>query len=264
MTLIYVKDEKRTIKSLCAMIDNAPRMDVFKLEEIALDGTKGDVIVLSKALRGHPCLEEFNMTSVTLNDASLSLDQVISVIMDSVPDLSHVKLEKVPVASTALAVAGNRTSLKTPMDGPPSLDEFHMRSTTLADASLSLEEVLSRILDLVPELRHVELETEPVSSSALAAAGNRTSLKTPDVPKSGLTDKDAVKPVKAVAQSPSIQLSDIPDNDVSDLGCDTCATALDKNSSIHLEGGGKISSEQRTQFIATTLLARAGGKAHAA
>jgi hypothetical protein len=262
MTLIYVKDEKRTIESLCAMIDKAPRMDVFKLEELELDGTKGNIIVLSKTLRGHPCLEEFNMTSVMLKDASLSLDEVISVIMDSVPDLSHVKLVKAAVATSALAATGNRTSLKTTMDGLPCLEEFHMTSTTFADASLSLDEVISRILDLFPELRHdVELETEPASSSTLAAAGscNSTSFDTTIVPKSGLTDKDT-------AQSPSIPLSDSPDNGVSDLECDAFATAKDKDSviqTVHVEGGGEISCEQRSQ-VETTSPKRAGTNAHAA
>jgi hypothetical protein len=258
MTLIYVKDEKRTIKSLCAMINNAPRMDVFKLEEVDLDGTKGNIIVLSKALREHPCLEEFHITSVTLTDASLTLDEAVSMLLGTLPDLMYVKLEKVPVSSSTLATAGYCTSPKTPMDGLPCLEEFHIHSTALADESLSLEEVISRRLDLVPECRHAELETVPVSSSALAAAAV--------APKSDLDDKDAVKPAKAVAQSPSIQLSDIPGNDVSDLACDPFATAADKNSSIqtvHLEGGVEISSEQRTQ-VETTSPKRAGGNAHAA
>jgi hypothetical protein len=207
MTLIYVNDEKTTIESLCAMIDKAPKMDVFKLEEVASDGSKGDIIVLSKVLREHPCLEAFNMTSVTLTDASLSLDQTVSIILVTVPDLSHVKLERVPVTSSALA-------------------RF-------------------------------------VSPSALAAAGYCTSLTTPIAPKSGLTHKDSIKLAETVSQSPSIQLSDIPDNDLSDLGCDTFATVVDRNSSINLEGDGKISGKQRTP-IATTLLARAGGNAHAA
>jgi hypothetical protein len=185
MTLIFVKDEKRTIKSLCAMIDNAPRMDVFKLEELELDGTKGNIIVLSKALRAHPCLEEFNITSVTLTDATLSLDQVVSMILVSVHDVKHIKMEKVPIS---------------------------------------------------------------------AGSCNSTSLETPIVPKSGLTDKDA-------AQSPSIPLSDTLDSGVSDLGCDAFATAKDKNSviqTVHLEGGGEISCEQRSQ------VKRAGTNAHAA
>jgi hypothetical protein len=264
MTLIFVKDEKRTIKSLCAMIDNAPRMDVFKLEELELDGTKGNIMVLSKALGAHPCVEEFNIFSVTLTDATLSLDQVVSVIMDSVPDLRHIKLEKVPVSPSALTTAGYCTSQKTPMDGNPCLEEFHMTTTTLTDASLSLDEVPLMTQDSVPELRHVELETEPASSSTLAAVGYCTNLDTPIVPKSGLTDKDA-------AQSPSIPLSDIPlsdtpDNGVSDLGCDALATAKDKNSviqTVHLEGGGEISCEQRSQ-VETTSPKRSGGNAHAA
>jgi hypothetical protein len=258
MTLINVKDEKRNVKSLCAMIDNAPKMDVFKLEEVALDGTKGDIIILSEELRGHPCVEEFHLTSVTLTDSSLTLDEVVSLLLVTLPDLMYVRLEKVPISSSALATEGYCASPKTPMDGHPCLEEFHMTSTTLADASLSLDEVVSRILDLVPECRHVELKTLPVSSSALAVVAV--------VPQSELDDKDAVKPAKADAQSPSIESSDILDNDVSDLGCDAFATAPDKKSSIqtvHLDGGVEISSEQRTQ-VETTSPKRAGGNAHAA
>jgi hypothetical protein len=118
MTLIFVKDEKRTIKSLCAMIDNAPRMDVFKLEELELDGTKGNIIVLSKALRAHPCLEEFNITSVTLTDATLSLDQVVSMILVSVHDVKHIKMEKVPISAGSC----NSTSLETPIVPKSTLD----------------------------------------------------------------------------------------------------------------------------------------------
>jgi hypothetical protein len=197
MTLIIVNDEKTTIKSLCAMIDKAPKMDVFKLEEVASDGSKGDIIILSKALREHPCLEAFHMTSVTLTDASLSLDQTVSLILVTVPDLSHVKLERVPVTSSALA----------------------------------------RFC---------------------------TNLKTPIVSKSGLIDTDAITLAEAVAKSPSIELIGIPDNDLSDLGCEAFATAVDKEiSSIHLEGDGNMSGEQRT-LIETALRKRAGGKAHAA
>jgi hypothetical protein len=190
------------------MIDKAPKMDVFQLEEVELDGTKGDIIVLSKALRWHPCLEEFHMTTVTFTTDAydlLSLDQVVSMILVSVPDLRHVKLERVV----------------------------------------------------------------PVSSSALETAVYCTSLpKTPIVPQSGLTDRDAMKLAEAVAQSPSIPLIDIPGN-LSDDGCDAFATtALDKNSSIQrvrLEGNHDkpTSGEQRSRNE-TSLRERAGGRAHAA
>jgi hypothetical protein len=180
MTLIYVKDEERTIKSLCALIDKAPKMDVFKLEEVELDGTKGDIIILSKALRGHPCLEEFRMTSVTLTDAPLSLDQTVSMILDSVPDLSHVKIKKVPV-----------------------------------------------------------------------------SVKTPIVPKSGLTDKDAITPAEAVARIPSIELTDASGHDLPDIGCVAFATAPDNNFSNDM-----ISGEQRT--LKTAFRELAGGRAQTA
>jgi hypothetical protein len=113
MSLIFVKDEKMTIKSLCAMINKAPKMDVFKLEDVELDGTKEDIVVLSQTIRGHPYLEEFYMTSVTLTDSSLSLDPVISMMLVTAPDLRLLKLERAPVTASALAAAGYCTSLKT-------------------------------------------------------------------------------------------------------------------------------------------------------
>jgi hypothetical protein len=202
MSLIFVKDEKMTIKSLCAMINKAPEMDVFKLEDVELDGTKDDIVVLSQTIRGHPYLEEFYMTSVKLTDSSLSLDPVISMMLVTAPDLRLVKLEQVP----------------------------------------------------------------NVSSSALAAAGYCTSLKTIMVPNSNLSDEDAITLAEAVAQSPSIELIDISGNDLSDLGCVAFARALDKNTTIktiRLEGNGKISGEQRS-LIETALRERAGGGAQAA
>jgi hypothetical protein len=38
--LIYVKDEKAEVKTLIDMDDKTPKLDVFKLEEVELDGTK--------------------------------------------------------------------------------------------------------------------------------------------------------------------------------------------------------------------------------
>jgi hypothetical protein len=264
MTLIFVNDEKMTIKSLCAMINKAPRMDVFEMAEVDLDGTKGDIIVLSKALCEHPSLADFHIYNVTLTDGSLSLDQVMSMVQVSVPDLKHCKLKKVPLSSPTLAGAGYCTSLERPMSGHFCLEEIHLASVSLIDSSLSLDRAIFMVLDLVPDLWDVELEEVPVSSSELAAAGYCTSLETSIVHKSGLTDKDVIELSEAVAQSPSVQSIDIPGIDLSDVRCDAFAT--NKSSSIQtirLESNGKISGERRTR-VEATLGERAGGKAHAA
>jgi hypothetical protein len=150
MTLIYVKDEERTIKSLCALIDKAPKMDVFKLE-----GTKGDIIVLSKALRRHPCLEEFYMTSFTLADTSLSLDQTVSMILDSVPGLSHIKIEKAPVCCKTRIV---------PKSGPT--DEDAITLTEAVDQSPSIELIDASGNDL-PDIGYVAFATAPDNNSSI-------------------------------------------------------------------------------------------------
>ena len=112
MTSIYVKDEKMTVASLCAMINKAEDMTVFKLEDMVLDGSNNDVIELSKAFRGHQYLEEFTLENVSLTDASLTLDQVVAIILVTVPDLTLLKLEKSCVTTSALAAVGYCTSLK--------------------------------------------------------------------------------------------------------------------------------------------------------
>jgi Leucine-rich repeat (LRR) protein len=201
MTLIYVKDGKMSMRELAAMIDRIPEVDVFKLKRVELEGTKDDIIALSKTLRGHPTLHELRMTDITLTDSSLNLDQVVSIVLVTVTDLKVLELENVPI-----------------------------------------------------------------STSALASVGYCTYLKTVALPNSNLTDKDASVLANAVTQSDSIELIDLSGNDLSDLGCIAFASALVKNTSIksiRLEGNGKISGEQRTQ-IETILLERAGSNAQAA
>lgn len=201
MTLVYMKDEKMNMKKLAAMIDRFPEMDVFKLESVELEGSEDDIIKFSKALRGHPYLDELHMINITMTDSSLNLDQVVSLVLVTVTDLKVLELENVPI-----------------------------------------------------------------STSVLASVGYCTNLKQVAFPKSNLTDEDASVLAEAVTQSDSIEMIDLSGNDLSDLGCIAFASALVKNTSIksiRLDGNGKISGEQRTQ-IETTLLERAGGNAQAA
>jgi Leucine-rich repeat (LRR) protein len=143
MTLIYVKEEKMTIKSLAAVIDKATKMEVFKLEDVELEGTEDDIIALSKALRGHPYLKEFHMTNVTLTDSSLSLDSVVSMMLVTV-GLTLVKLEKVPISSSALASAGYCTTLKTlslPNSGLTDRDAVKLAEAVAQSASIQLIDI---------------------------------------------------------------------------------------------------------------------------
>jgi hypothetical protein len=144
MTLIYVKDENMTIKSLIGMVDKAPKLDVFKLEDVELEGTANDVIELSKALRGLPYLEEFHMTNVTLTDSKLSLDQVVSMMLVTVPNLALIKLEKTPVTASALATAAYCNSLKTllvPNSGLTDKDAIKLAQAVTESASIQMIDI---------------------------------------------------------------------------------------------------------------------------
>ena len=133
-----------TIKSLIGMVDKAPKLDVFNLEDVLLDGTANDIIDLSKALRGLPFLEEFHMTNVTLTDSKLTLDQVVSMILVTVPNLTLIKLEKTPVTASALATAAYYNSLKTLLVPNSSLtdkDAIKLAQTVTQSASIQLIDI---------------------------------------------------------------------------------------------------------------------------
>jgi Leucine-rich repeat (LRR) protein len=113
MTLVYVKDEKMNMKKLADMIDRFPEMDVLKLEGVEMEGKEEDIIDFSKALRGHPYLDEIHMTNITMTDSSLNLDQVVSLVLVTVTDLKILVLENVPISTSALASVGYCPNLKT-------------------------------------------------------------------------------------------------------------------------------------------------------
>jgi hypothetical protein len=95
-----------------------------------------------------------------------------------------------------------------------------------------------------------------ISTSALVSVGYCTYLKTVAFPNSNVTDTDASVLAKTITQSGSIEMIDLPGNDLSDLGCIAFASALENNAStksLRLEGNGKISGEQPIQ-IETPLL----------
>jgi hypothetical protein len=119
-------------------------LDTFKLEEVELDGTEDDVIALSKAFRGHDYLEEFHVINVTLTDSTLTLDQVVSLMLVTVPGLTLIKLEKVPVTASALATVAYCSSLKAllvPNSGLTDKDAIKLAQAVTQSASIQLIDI---------------------------------------------------------------------------------------------------------------------------
>jgi hypothetical protein len=144
MNLIFVKDEKMSIKSLIGMVDKHPKLATFNLEDVELDGTENDVIALSKTFRGHDYLEEFHMTNVTLTDLTLTLDQVVSLMLVTVPGLTLIKLEKAPVTASALATVAYCSSLKSlivPNSGLTDKDAIKLAQAVTQSASIQLIDI---------------------------------------------------------------------------------------------------------------------------
>ena len=198
------------------------------------------------------------MTLIYVKDGKMSMRELAAMI-DRIPEMDVFKLKRVSLDGTEDDIIALSKTLR----GHPNLDELRMIDITLTDSSLNLDQVVSLVLVTVTDLKVLELENVPISTSTLASVGFCTCLKTVAFPNSNLTDKDASVLANAVAHSDSIESIDLSGNDLSDLGCIAFASALMKNTSIksiRLEGNGKISGEQRIH-IDTALLERAEGNA---
>ena len=112
MTNLEISNEKVTFKDLVKRVDKARKLVAISLDNVTIDGSERDMVDFSKSVRGLPDLEEFSLVNVKVIDAEVNLDQVVSMLLVTVDNLTTVKLEKVPVTSSSLAAIGYCSSVK--------------------------------------------------------------------------------------------------------------------------------------------------------
>lgn len=99
MSTIEVTDQKTTFQDLGKLVLADDSCTSVILKDIEIGGTHDDVFDFSRALRGHPTLETVEFIHVD----SVNLDDVVNMLLVSVPHLKHVRFEKVNVSQTSLA-----------------------------------------------------------------------------------------------------------------------------------------------------------------
>jgi len=112
MTDIVISNETVTFKSLTSMVKKDDDFKAFELDSVKIEGSEDDMIMLSKAIRGHPCMKTFMLKNVTVANESVDLDQVVEMLLITCPKLRTLHLENAPISATSIATAGYCSTLE--------------------------------------------------------------------------------------------------------------------------------------------------------
>jgi hypothetical protein len=87
----------------------------IRLKDVVIEGDDGDFngdMTFSRALRGHPYLEEFTLVNVSFADPNANLNLALSMIFVTVPAITTVHIENTKVPMSALMGLEYCASLK--------------------------------------------------------------------------------------------------------------------------------------------------------
>jgi len=112
MSTISFSNETLSFKDLSKKVEKDDKMTTFRLKDVKIEGGERDMVTFSKAFRGHPNLEVFELVNVTVLDADVTLDQVISMLLITVPCIETLKLDSTKISSDAIATVGYCSTLK--------------------------------------------------------------------------------------------------------------------------------------------------------
>lgn len=112
MSVEYI-NKHVTLKELIADIAD-DHVKVFHLENVVVDGDDMDLVRFTKALRGHPGIEEFSFINVTVSNDAVHLNSIIEMLLVTVPHIHILQIEHTHALSAeALAAIGYCFPLRT-------------------------------------------------------------------------------------------------------------------------------------------------------
>lgn len=156
MTVVEITNESVTFATLASRVEKDDDIEVFRLKDVKIGGGESEMIRFAKSFRGHPSLEEFSLANVTVTDAAVDLEQIISIVLVTVPNLEKVRIEETKVPNSALATIGFSVTIK----------ELLMPNCNLSDDDIT--EISSAIA------QNKSLETVDFSGNDLSDAGSLT------------------------------------------------------------------------------------------
>ena len=112
MTSIDKANTTITFSELQGLIAD-DEIKVIRLTDVEIGGDDDDAFAFSRAIRGHPGLEEVNLTNIKLANEGVDLDLVIEMMLVSCPNVSILKLNNVPVRAKSVGTLAFCESLTT-------------------------------------------------------------------------------------------------------------------------------------------------------
>jgi hypothetical protein len=215
-----------SVQALTAFLHKARGLVHLQLGFLDLQGTAEDFTGIAESLKHHPTLQSFDMVDFSLNDDSISIDDIITTLA-TLPSLEKVKLE-VSYQKRGSLVGHEAAKRKV---------KVQVSGTALAALCQS-----KSVYDV--HLCRLKLEAQDFCQLA-AAIENSPSLKSIALPHCNVNDEACSALAMAIANSKTLESVDLSCNDITDEGCIAIASALKGNSSVkflRLWGNVKISN----------------------
>lgn len=86
---------------------------VIRMKDVTISGDEDEAFAFSRAVRGHPSLEEVNLTNIKLATVGADLNLIVEMMLVSCPELSVIKLNNVPVRASSVGTLAYCESLTT-------------------------------------------------------------------------------------------------------------------------------------------------------
>lgn len=111
MTTFEKANETTSFLDLAAFLKK-DSVKIVKLTNLEITGDEDDEFMFSKAIRGHPSLEEIHLTKVKCADERINMDAMIEMAMVSCQNLRVLEINQCPVKAKAVGTLGYCSSLK--------------------------------------------------------------------------------------------------------------------------------------------------------
>uniref|UniRef100_A0A7S3L658 Uncharacterized protein n=1 Tax=Amphora coffeiformis TaxID=265554 RepID=A0A7S3L658_9STRA len=112
MTSVDQSNTSLSFSQLAGLVE-PDNLKVLRLTNVEITGDDDDVFDFSRAIRGHPSLEEVHLTNITFKEDGVNLDLIVEMMLVSCHELHLLKLDNVPVRAKSCSTLAYCETLTT-------------------------------------------------------------------------------------------------------------------------------------------------------
>ena len=98
-------------------------LTAFRLSEVAINGDEDDMYTFVRSFRGHPNIRELSLNDVSCTAPEVTLDNLVSTVLVSLPNIEILRLDKMAFSSSTVASVGYCSTLA----------ELSLRNSSITD-----------------------------------------------------------------------------------------------------------------------------------